>query len=107
MKKPTASAASGSADSNLMPDSKLRKSYPQVSDYLTMTKWDDGTARTPSTVTLFVEGGVLKAALNDREMKRSLYVTSMSLEGAIGLLEEALATDTADWRLWSGGSKKK
>lgn len=104
MKKPTAGKGkTGQAGS--CPDAKLMKAYPTLVEYLVTVKWDDGSARERSTVTLFIEDGSVKLALNDRDLSRSLYVTADSLDEALGALEEALKDDSADWRAWKGRKK--
>jgi hypothetical protein len=56
-------------------------------------------------LTLYLEDGVFKAALNDKEADASVFRTGDALQKVLEALEKALANDTADWRAW--GKKKK
>lgn len=105
MKKPTEKAKGKQPAMGVCPDKRMMDKCPRVVEYLTTCRWDDGTPRERSTITLFVEEGKVKAALNDREMKRSLYVSSDTLEDVLGALEEGLADEGADWRVWKTGKK--
>jgi len=80
---------------------------PTVCEWLTASHYDDGELRETSTLGLFVDCGVLKLCLNDRDQFRTLYVTSDSLEGALLALEAALRGSTPDWRPWKGKRPKK
>jgi len=88
-------------------DEKFPKKMPCLWEYLSTTTWEDGGDRQTSTVTVFVEEGAFKAALNDRDQQRSLYATAETLEGAFLALEKALSGGTADWRAWHVRGKKK
>jgi hypothetical protein len=99
MKRPEKSE-SGVAGRVPMPDEEWANSLPLLVEYLCSQKYDDGSKRERSTVTLFVEDGSVKLALNDRGEKRSLYVSSDSVDGAFSLLELALAADHPPWRKW-------
>jgi len=80
---------------------------PTVCEWLTSAHYDDGELRETSTIGLFVDCGVLKLCLNDRDLCRTLYVTSDSLEGALEALEKALRGGTPDWRPWKGKKPRK
>jgi len=88
------------------PDAWMRANCPTVVSYLWETAWDDGKGRETSTLTIFLEDGCLKLALNDRACMRSLYVTSTSLQDALKTMEEALREGVVDWRAWKGSRKK-
>lgn len=87
-------------------DASFSKRYPHLLMYLSETKWDDGTARVPSSFTVFLEGGMVKVALNDKDGQRSLYSSSETLQGALDAIEGHLASDTGDWRAWNSRTKK-
>lgn len=88
-------------------DREFAERFPVLLMYLSDTKWDDGSAREPSTITLFIESGTFKAALNDRDGKRSMYVSAGSLRAVLDALEANVSEDRGDWRSWNARTKKK
>lgn len=87
-------------------DAKTWERFPNVYDHLGHVFWDDGKARTVSTLTVFFEDGLMKVALNDREAECSLFVTGKGFEECLRSLEKRLSGEQApDWRPW--GKRKK
>lgn len=72
--------------------------YPTVWSYLTQDRWDDGTPRKTSSVTMFMDQGQLKCVLKDKESGTSLWAAGISLESMFGVLEALLNDSTAVWR---------
>jgi len=105
MKKPVESKSKKADGNPVCPDADFAKKYPTISAHLTDTRWDDGSSRERSTLTLFVEDGQMKMALNDREASRSLYVASRTLQEGLEGLEAHLAEGRAEWRAWKGRKK--
>jgi hypothetical protein len=77
---------------------KWAERHPALWEYLTSTKYPDGGARQTSTLLLFVEDGVWKACLKDRDTGRSLWIASGSPTEAMTDLELTLAAGDAEWR---------
>ena len=96
----------GATSASLVPERGLVGEHTNLRDYLTNPKYDDGTPRELATITLFWEGQP-KAALNDRDYKRSLYVSSDTWAGCLANLEDCLANNDGEWRAWGGGKKRK
>lgn len=84
----------------------LKELTPTLLEYLSETQYDDGSPRQTATLTVFVETGVVKLCLNDRDLGRTAWVTSDSLENAIAAMEGRLADGSADWRSTSGGGRR-
>jgi len=89
------------------PEKSWEGKHSEIMAFLTDVAYDDGTPRELSTISLFVEDGMFKAALNDKDMRRSLYVTAESMLGALGALEATLLRGGGDWRPWNKATKKK
>ena len=105
MKKPDAAKPVAGA-AGLVKDDHAMKTYPTVIQFLSDVTWDDGSARTPGSLTLFIEDGIWKACLNDRDASASLYVSGDNVTACLKSLENRLAgTVTAEWRAWK--KKKK
>lgn len=78
--------------------SQFAQDYPYVMEHLTMTKWEDGQSREPSSFTVFLDEGKLKVCLHDKEMARVAFTAGWALEDALRALEEGLLAGTLDWR---------
>ena len=85
----------------------LAKKYPMLWEFMSMTRYDDGSPRVLPTVSLFVTAEGLKASLNDRDQGQVAFVTGDSLEAVLASLEAGLDGDTLDWRESAYGKKKK
>lgn len=72
--------------------------YPTLWSYLTQARWDDGTERKTSSVTVFCDGGQLKCVLKDKETNLSLWASGVSFETMLSVLEALLNDPTAVWR---------
>lgn len=81
-----------------MRDADFEKKYPALWEYLTVTKFDDGTERQTSTLLVFSDGDEFRGCLNDRQEERSCWAVGVSFMGLIVALEERLASGTAEWR---------
>lgn len=66
--------------------------------FLVDQTWDEGSARVPGSITLFVDGPRLKAALNDRDLGEVGFVTLELDKPLFPQLEGALRSDRIDWR---------
>jgi len=88
-------------------DATFEKRFPRIFEYMTLLHFDDGTARELSKVSLFVENGKFKAALNDHAERCSLYVAADSVDGVLKALEASLGQENPEWRAWNHNTKKK
>lgn len=98
IKKPNL-ALNGERLGELLIDSDFTEEHPTLVEYLTLEKYEDDTPRLTSTLLIFMDKGVLKLCLSDRETNRTAFVTSPTVEGAFRILEEGLRDDTLDWRV--------
>lgn len=85
---------------------ELGKRLPLLVEFLSESRYADGSPRVLPTLTLFVEPGLLKACLNDRDQSMVAFVTGSSLLGLLEALETGLEADSLDWRQ-SGQSTRK
>lgn len=104
--KPTPSSGASRPASKVVPDDFAKK-HPALWEYLTVDSYDDGTAREVATLLLFTEDGLFKACLNDRATSRTCWMSATTVGGLLGLLEEALQGDNAEWRTKREGGPKK
>lgn len=74
------------------------RTYPSLWEFLSVDKFEDGSARRLPTITLFLGADGLQACLNDREQSLAAFVTSSTVEGLWQALDKGLKDDTLDWR---------
>lgn len=105
MKRPDAAKPAQGAK-GLVKDEHAMKSYPLLIQFLNDDTWDDGGTRTPGSMTLFIEDGIWKACLNDRDAQASLYVTGDNVNACLKSIEGRLSgASQADWRVWKKKGK--
>lgn len=79
-------------------DPATQKVCPTVFEYLTLEKWDDGSPRKPSSLSVFAQEGVFKCILRDKDQGLCLWVSSDTLSMLFNALEAALADPETIWR---------
>jgi len=79
-------------------DPETAKRYPTLYEYLTVTKYNDGSPRVTATLLLFVDDGALKGCLNDRDNNRSAFISAPSLLSLLEQLDIGLREDALDWK---------
>lgn len=89
--------ATGKAQPAFVDDDFAGK-YPILAQFMCAIVDDDGKTRQTSTVNIFVEMGVVKASLRERDHALTLWVTSGSVEGIFEALEDALNKNPPEWR---------
>ena len=75
-----------------------RDRWPALFEHLTATRWDNGEERQTSSLSVFMDSGVLKACLNDKAESRVAFVASASFEGLLDALDEGIQNGSLDWR---------
>jgi len=106
LKKRDASIVAGIPEAQLSGGS-FQAQYPSVWEHLASLHYDDGTPRLPSTLTLFVDAGAVKACLNDRDQGVTGWAAGDSVSTCLMALERALQADTVDWRAAKANKGKK
>ena len=79
-------------------DSAFASEFPTIFEYLTSRQWADGSPRVTSTLLVFLENGVLRICINDRENVRSAFITAPTFGEALASLEAKLCGETLEWR---------
>lgn len=72
--------------------------YPSLMEYLTEERYEDGSPRRTSTITVFAQDGQIKGSLNDRDTDRVAFATAASIEELLGVFEAKLASSSIEWR---------
>lgn len=87
------------------PSDALGGCFPTLTSMMNERRWEDGSPRQVSTLTLFFDDGFLKGSLNDRDSGRVLWASALDLDALLQSLEGMLADANAPWR--EGGKRKK
>ena len=80
---------------------------PALVEFLTETKWDDGTPRAVGSLTLFVDEGLWKACLSDKDAGRVAFVSGQTPTDVFQAAEKGLTSSSLDWRQTRGQAGKK
>lgn len=106
MKRPDLKSAAVVSGVQQCSDDVFQRKYPTIVSYLMDEKYDDGSVREPSALSISVRDGLISLALNDKDVKASLYTQASTLNEALKLMEGVLADGSAPWRPWKAGKKK-
>lgn len=106
MRKPseTVSAEPGASGCT---DTQWAKRFPTIVEYMTAMVYDDGTARETSSLSIRMDSGECKVALNDSDNERSMYTAAQTVEKALSFMEEHLKASGGSWRPWKGKGRSK
>lgn len=104
--------AAGSPNGGLPDDPVFMEACPAVWEFLTVTEIDLvdlKQKRQTSTLSLFVQDGMWKVFLNDRETQRCVCVAARSLAALWDTLEACLTSDEVPWRAMTamGGTTRQ
>jgi len=81
--------------------------FPSLWEFLVALAYEDGGARALPTLMLFLHDGRLSAALNDRDVGQTAFVSGSSVLDVLGALEGGLVADSLAWRPNVRGITKK
>lgn len=80
---------------------------PGLWAHISESRYPDGSPRQTSTVTVFVDAGVLKVCLNDRDNGLTAWGAGATLCDALHALEVGLQGDSLSWRSSAGQRGRK
>lgn len=78
--------------------SAFARDYPCLYEWMTMSAWENGKVRVPSSVTLFTEAGKWKCCFSDKDGNKVTFVSAWTVEDLLRALEDGLLGNTLDWR---------
>jgi len=76
----------------------FKDQFPHVSAFWEQATYDDGSPRQSGTIIIFVQDGMLKACVSDRDNGRSAFVTAPTFQALWELIEHGLAEAKLEWR---------
>lgn len=93
--------------SQLVPESAYWLGFPSVIEFLSVSKWADGTSRSTGTIMVFMEAGLWKAWVNDRDACQACFLAAQTVQELLERVEEAVSTGKGDWRAQRGKGRGK
>lgn len=87
--------------------SKVLGTMPHLVDHLSVTRYDDGSARTPGTMIVKTMGSVWVLVLKEPDAGLQMQVTGTSIDDALVLADMLLGAEDAPWETdrWATGQK--
>lgn len=76
----------------------LEDTHPAIHAFMTELVLPNGAPRSPCSLLVVAEDGMVKAALLDRDTEQSLWASGDSLGSALAALEGRASDPGADWR---------
>jgi hypothetical protein len=83
------------------------KKYPLLLEFLSRELWEPGVPRVRGSLFLFLEDGVFKACLNDKDVEEVAFVTKGTFAALLDAVERGLSSSSLDWRLSTAGKARK
>lgn len=84
-----------------------RETWAHILEYLTETKYPDGSAREPSSLIIVADTSGWRGCVSDKDNQRTMWKAADSVEALLNALEEALASDDpTHWRQSSAAKWK-
>jgi len=86
-------------------DEAFRSEHPTLAAFLFTPDCSPGKEAITASLSIFYDGGALKAVLNDRGADRSLWAAGLTFSGVLDALEARLNADFVEWRRnrpWKG-----
>lgn len=96
-KPPTGGVPVGSSGEDRTPKD-LKERAPTLGHFLCDGAWPDGSIRQTSSLVVFVQDGMFKACLGDKDSNTSLWASSRSFDELLESLECRLTDEQPDWR---------
>lgn len=97
-RKPVPAPSPVSGNGQVAMPADLKERAPTLGNWLCSPVWPDGELRQPSSLIVFMEGGMFKAGLNDKDNNMILWASCKSFNDLLEALEARLTDDQVDWR---------
>lgn len=88
-------------------DPEFERDFPSIYSFLMDTKYEDGQARVPGSMSIFTHAGALKAAVNDKDRGVVAFVSAPTWDELFAFLEAGICNDSLEWKAGSKGGYGK
>jgi len=75
-----------------------RNDYPNLSEFLSCTKWENGEVRLTGSMSIFTQLGVLKMCITDKSMNRMTFVEAPTFDELLACADAAICDANTVWR---------
>lgn len=79
-------------------DPEFKADYPSLYSFLFDTRYADGSNRLQGSVSLFVQGYALKAAVNDKDRCCVAFLNAGTFTELLTLIDDGIREDKLDWK---------
>lgn len=100
-------AANGRTAGGSCHDPEFASTFPGLWEYLSSHTYDDGSPRVSSTLLVFVEDGLVKLCLNDRDQGMVSFLSAPTYAEALLEMDHRVVEGKLEWRLSKMGSGRK
>lgn len=77
---------------------RLTQQWPALTEMVTCSRWDDGSPRQTSTITIAYDGGRFTLCLRDRALARVGFHSAATLAELLDMTEAMVSSETMDMR---------
>lgn len=88
-------------------DDAFGKKFPTLLEFLSRVEWEPGQPRQKGTLFLFIEHGMFKVCVSDKDADLIAFVTAPTLQGVLESAEKGLVKDSLDWRPSTQGKARR
>lgn len=92
---------------SVVQDDSFREKFPTLVDFLCLGSWEDGSRRQTGTILVFMEDGLWKCCLNDRDGDCYCFLASESFQGLLSSANDNLDRNSCEWRFRTNKGKKR
>jgi hypothetical protein len=79
-------------------DPEFARDYPSLHAFLFDPKYEDGSPRFVGSVSIFVQMGILKMAVNDKDRNVVAFASAPTWAELLFVVDEGICKDSLDWK---------
>jgi len=92
------SKAAGESPGTAFVDEEMMAEWPHLYEFMRETVWSDGKPRKTGTLTISIEGRMIKCSVHDRDGRRYGWLSSDTWSGLLKVINANLGDDGIEWR---------
>lgn len=74
------------------------EAFPALFEFMSLARWESGKARILGSLTLFMEQGLVKCCVSDKDARLMAFVGASGLVEVLEEVEKQLAEGCVSWR---------
>lgn len=80
-------------------DDDFMKDLPEFTSFLMDEQYVSGERRVTGSISFFVQEGVLKAAVNDKDRNAVAFISAQGFYELLQLINDGIKDDSLEWKL--------